>query len=75
MTEATLDGWGVSKRTGEARNAGKVVVDGVEFEPIRELLAERAQHQQTIGRLLDQLRRGRRHGPEERDKIGLRESN
>lgn len=33
MTEATLDGWGVSKRTGEARDAGKVVVDGVEFEP------------------------------------------
>ena len=33
MTEATLDGWGVSKRTGDARNAGKVVVDGVEFDP------------------------------------------
>lgn len=32
-TEATLDGWGVSERTGNARNAGKVVVDGVEFEP------------------------------------------
>lgn len=32
-TEATLDGWGVSKRSGEARDAGKVVVDGVEFEP------------------------------------------
>lgn len=32
-TEATLDGWGVSERSGEARNAGKVVVDGVEFEP------------------------------------------
>lgn len=32
-TEATLDGWGVSERTGDARNAGKVVVDGVEFEP------------------------------------------
>lgn len=33
MTEATLDGWGVSKRTGDARDAGKVVVDGVEFDP------------------------------------------
>lgn len=32
-TEAALDGWGVSERTGDARNAGKVVVDGVEFEP------------------------------------------
>lgn len=32
-TEAALDGWGVSKRTGEARDAGKVVVDGVEFDP------------------------------------------
>lgn len=32
-TEATLDGWGVSERTGDARNAGKVVVDGVEFDP------------------------------------------
>ena len=32
-TEAALDGWGVSERSGEARNAGKVVVDGVEFEP------------------------------------------
>lgn len=32
MTEATLDGWGVSERTGEARdNGGKVYVDGVEF--------------------------------------------
>ncbi len=33
MTEATLDGWGVSERSGEARDAGKVVVDGVEFNP------------------------------------------
>lgn len=33
MTEASLDGWGVSERSGEARNAGKVVVDGVEFTP------------------------------------------
>lgn len=33
-TEATLDGWGVSERTGNARNAGKVVVDGVEFDPL-----------------------------------------
>lgn len=32
-TEAALDGWGVSERSGEARDAGKVVVDGVEFEP------------------------------------------
>lgn len=32
-TEAALDGWGVSERTGDARNAGKVVVDGVEFDP------------------------------------------
>ena len=32
-TEATLDGWGVSERTGNARNAGKVVVDGVDFDP------------------------------------------
>ena len=32
-TEAALDGWGVSKRSGDARNAGKVVVDGVEFAP------------------------------------------
>ena len=32
-TEAALDGWGVSERSGDARNAGKVVVDGVEFEP------------------------------------------
>lgn len=32
-TEATLDGWGVSKRSGIARDAGKVVVDGVEFDP------------------------------------------
>lgn len=32
-TEATLDGWGVSERTGNARNAGKIVVDGVEFDP------------------------------------------
>ncbi len=32
-TEAALDGWGVSKRSGEARDAGKVVYEGVEFEP------------------------------------------
>lgn len=32
-TEATLDGWGVSKRSGNARDAGMVVVDGVEFAP------------------------------------------
>lgn len=32
-TEATLDGWGVSERTGDARNAGKVTIDGVDFDP------------------------------------------
>lgn len=32
-TEAALDGWGVSQRTADARNAGKVVVEGVEFDP------------------------------------------
>ena len=32
-TEAALDGWGVSQRSGDARNAGTVVVDGVEFDP------------------------------------------
>lgn len=32
MTEATLDGWGVSERSGAARDAGKVVVDGVSFD-------------------------------------------
>ena len=33
MTEATLDGWGVSKRSGEARDAGSITVDGVSFDP------------------------------------------
>ena len=33
MTEATLDGWGVSERSGAARDAGQVVVDGVSFDP------------------------------------------
>ncbi len=33
MTEATLDGWGVSQRSGEARDAGSITVDGVSFEP------------------------------------------
>ena len=33
MTEAALDGWGVSERTAAARDAGQVVVDGVSFEP------------------------------------------
>ena len=33
MTEATLDGWGVSERSGEARDAGQVVVDGTSFDP------------------------------------------
>ena len=32
MTEATLDGWGVSERSGAARNAGKVVFEGVEYD-------------------------------------------
>lgn len=33
MTEATMDGWGVSERTGEARdNGGTVTVDGVTFD-------------------------------------------
>jgi TonB-linked SusC/RagA family outer membrane protein len=32
LTEATLDGWGVSERSGEGRNAGKVVLDGQEFD-------------------------------------------
>ncbi|SMO64317.1 TonB-linked outer membrane protein, SusC/RagA family [Saccharicrinis carchari] len=32
MTEAALDGWGVSKRSGEARDAGTVTIDGVEFD-------------------------------------------
>ena len=33
MTEAALDGWGVSQRSGVARDAGQIVVDGVSFEP------------------------------------------
>lgn len=33
MTEATLDGWGVSERSGAARDAGVVVYDGVSFDP------------------------------------------
>lgn len=33
MTEATLDGWGVSERSGAARDAGEVVIDGVSFDP------------------------------------------
>lgn len=33
MTEATLDGWGVSERSGAARDAGSVVFDGVSFDP------------------------------------------
>lgn len=32
MTEAALDGWGVSKRSGDARDAGSVIVDGVSFD-------------------------------------------
>ena len=34
LTEATLDGWGVSKRSGDARDAGKVVLDGATFDPV-----------------------------------------
>lgn len=33
MTEATLDGWGVSERSGAARDAGAVVFEGVSFDP------------------------------------------
>ena len=33
MTEAALDGWGVSKRSGEARDAGGITVDGVNLMP------------------------------------------
>lgn len=33
VTEAALDGWGVSARSGEARDAGSVVVGGVSFDP------------------------------------------
>lgn len=33
MTEATLDGWGVSKRSGEARDAGQVIFEGVSYDP------------------------------------------
>lgn len=33
MTEATMDGWGVSERSGVARDAGEVVIDGVSFDP------------------------------------------
>ena len=33
MTEATLDGWGVSERSGAARDADEVVIDGVSFDP------------------------------------------
>ncbi len=33
MTEATLDGWGVSERSGAARDAGQVVFEGVTFDP------------------------------------------
>lgn len=33
MTEATLDGWGVSERSAEARDAGQVMFEGVSFDP------------------------------------------
>lgn len=33
MTEAALDGWGVSKRSAEARDLGYVMYDGVKFDP------------------------------------------
>lgn len=32
MTEATLDGWGVSERSGAARDNGGVVLEGVNFD-------------------------------------------
>lgn len=32
MTEGALDGWGVSKRSGEARDNGGVTIDGVKFD-------------------------------------------
>lgn len=35
MTEATLDGWGVSERSGLARDAQKVVFEGVTFDPVK----------------------------------------
>lgn len=33
MTEAALDGWGVSQRTADARNKGSITIDGVTFDP------------------------------------------
>ena len=33
MTEATLDGWGVSQRSADARDAGKVVFEGNSYDP------------------------------------------
>jgi hypothetical protein len=33
MTEATLDGRGVSERSGAARDNGSVVFEGVTFDP------------------------------------------
>ena len=33
MTEATLDGWGVSERSADARDAGQVMFEGVSFDP------------------------------------------
>ena len=35
MTEATLDGYGVSKRTGDARDKGYVMRDGVKFTNVK----------------------------------------
>lgn len=32
MTEATLDGWGVSERSGQARDNGGVTIDGVSYD-------------------------------------------
>lgn len=32
MSEAALDGWGVSKRSGDARDNGGVTIDGVTFD-------------------------------------------
>ncbi|MCI7140112.1 SusC/RagA family TonB-linked outer membrane protein [Alistipes sp.] len=35
MTEAALDGWGVSKRTAEARDRGYVIREGVKFTDVQ----------------------------------------
>ena len=35
MTEATLDGYGVSERTGRARDRGYVMLDGIKFSNVK----------------------------------------